>query len=121
MGTAVVLLALFIIAVYALKGTIKHFMGQGGCCGGGLAPERTKKKLKGEAVCSYLLKIEGMHCEHCRSSVENALNGMEGVAVRVNLKKGEALVRASRQVEKAEMEEAVKRAGFALTDMEQRS
>lgn len=118
MSTAIILLALFIIAIYALKGTIKHFMGQGGCCGGGSVPKKKKKKLTQPVAAAYLVKIEGMHCDHCKTSVENALNELEGVTAEVHLKQGEALVQASRRVEASEIEDAVKKAGFSVSSVE---
>ena len=41
------------------------------------------------------LKIEGMTCQHCVSHVTEALEGVPGVAAaKVNLKKGEAVVKS---------------------------
>jgi copper chaperone len=41
------------------------------------------------------LKIEGMTCQHCVSHVTEALEGVAGVAsAKVNLKKGEAVVKS---------------------------
>ena len=45
-----------------------------------------------------LLAIEGMTCEHCQARVEKALNGIEGVQAKVNLKHKEATVTLSRDV-----------------------
>lgn len=44
-----------------------------------------KKKIK-------IIKIGGMDCEHCVMAVESALNAIEGVRAKVNLKKGIATV-----------------------------
>ena len=35
MGTAVILVVLVIIVVFAVRSGIKHGKGEGGCCGGG--------------------------------------------------------------------------------------
>ena len=42
----------------------------------------------------YTKKFEvgGMHCEHCKNRVEEAVNDIKGVAGRVDLKKGELTV-----------------------------
>lgn len=40
------------------------------------------------------IKIEGMDCMHCVMSIESALNAMEGVKAKVNLKKGIAVVKS---------------------------
>lgn len=118
METAIVLLVLFIIGIYAVRGSIKHFMGQGACCGGGSAPKKKKKKLSRPVQAAYVVKVEGMHCNHCKISVENALNDLEGVLARVNLEKAEANVQASGEVAPAEIKEAVKKAGFAVKSIE---
>lgn len=34
-------------------------------------------------------KVEGMHCEHCKNRVEEVANGIQGIAGRGDLKKGE--------------------------------
>ena len=32
---AIILLVVVLVMIYAVKGTIKHFKGEGACCGGG--------------------------------------------------------------------------------------
>ncbi|MCH5276191.1 MAG: heavy-metal-associated domain-containing protein [Lachnospiraceae bacterium] len=119
MGTAIILVILFVIALFALKGTFKHLSGQGDCCGGSRDPLPKKKRIKRiEAVTDvYLVKIDGMHCNHCKESVENALEELEGVTVKVHLKKGEALVQAAGNLEEGIIREAVKKAGFSVIDI----
>lgn len=117
MSTAIVLLVLLLIGIFAIKGSIKHFRGQGGCCGGGPAPKRAKKRLKAPVQAVYRIKIEGMHCAHCQAAVERALNELDGAAAKVNLKRNEARVRAVRQMENIEMEAAVKEAGYTAVSI----
>lgn len=120
MGTAIVLLILFVIAIYALKGMLKHMSGQGDCCRGSSDPfpKRKRKKPAAEATNIYTVKIDGMHCNHCKESVERALEELEGVTARVYLKKGEALVQAVGSLEENMIKEAVKKAGFSVTDIQ---
>lgn len=61
------------------------------------------------------LKIEGMMCDHCRSYVEKALNGVEGVTATVDLKAGVAQCQFSGNVESALLEKAVIDAGYKVT------
>ena len=64
------------------------------------------------------LKIKGMMCEHCKAHVEEALKGVEGVtSVRVDLSNGTAEVEGS--AAKEAMEEAVKNAGYEVTDIKE--
>ena len=63
----------------------------------------------GERVRIY--KIEGMNCSHCRSTVEKAITGVEGVeSVDVNLSEGLAKVYGN--VSEDKIIEVVKLAGF---------
>lgn len=42
---------------------------------------------------TYIIKVEGMNCSHCRANVENAIKSVAGVTkVEVSLERGEALV-----------------------------
>lgn len=42
---------------------------------------------------TYIIKVEGMNCNHCRANVENAIKSVAGVTkVEVSLEHGEALV-----------------------------
>ncbi|MBO5155517.1 MAG: SO_0444 family Cu/Zn efflux transporter [Prevotella sp.] len=42
---------------------------------------------------TYIIKVEGMNCNHCRANVENAIKSVAGVTkVEVSLERGEALV-----------------------------
>ncbi len=47
---------------------------------------------KGEGKMQKIMTIEGMSCMHCAARVENALNALEGVKARVELKKKRAIV-----------------------------
>ena len=52
-----------IIAVFiGLKESVKHFRGEGGCCGGSsIKPNR--KKLTGKIIATYTFVVDGMHCQ----------------------------------------------------------
>ena len=62
------------------------------------------------------LKVTGMTCGGCTSSVTNALNAVNGVAdVAVSLSAGEAVVQYDERVTSAEkLESAVKIAGYGV-------
>ena len=64
-----------------------------------------------------LLAIEGMTCEHCQARVEKALNGIEGVQAKVNLKHKEATVTLSRDVPDEEFSKVVEDAGYKLVSV----
>ncbi len=67
-------------------------------------------KVKGEKTHPY--KITGMSCNGCRSSVEKALNEVEGVTkASVNLEKGEAVIEMEKPIEIESFQEALKNSG----------
>lgn len=59
----------------------------------------------------------GMHCEHCRLSVADALSALDGVATKVRLADGTAIVAYERPVSDEELIRAVESAGFEVTDI----
>jgi len=60
-----------------------------------------------------VIAVEGMHCEHCKTSVEKALSAVEGVSsASVDLKKKTATVVLSAPVEDKALTEAIAAAGF---------
>ncbi|MCR4572895.1 MAG: heavy metal translocating P-type ATPase [Lentisphaeria bacterium] len=62
---------------------------------------------------TVVLKVRGMHCEHCVRYVTEALQGVEGVAsVAVSLEGKSAVVKLSHPVPREQLIEAVKNVGF---------
>jgi copper chaperone CopZ len=63
------------------------------------------------------LKITGMHCQGCASSVEKALKGVKGVsAAKVDLAANQASVDYDpAKTDSKAMAEAVKKAGFSAS------
>ncbi len=116
MGNAVIIGILLVVGFFALRSAAKHFRGEGGCCGGGSVP-RQKKSVR-DVRFRKKLKIEGMHCENCKNSVEKAINAIDGAAARVDLGRGTALVKLDRPVEDAVLVEAVEKAGFHVSAVE---
>ncbi len=63
-----------------------------------------------------ILTVEGMHCEHCKASVEKALSAVAGVSsTKVDLGKKTATVSLSGDVSDAVLNEAVAATGFQVT------
>lgn len=98
MGTVIVGLILIMTAIFALRGTLKHMSGKGGCCGGGSQPKVRKEKLK-KVKETKIFKIEGMSCDNCRKRIENELNSMDQVNAKVSLKRKEAVVKLGTDIE----------------------
>ena len=46
MADTIIILVVVVILIFALKGSIRHFRGEGACCGGGSGSVKTKKAKK---------------------------------------------------------------------------
>lgn len=123
MVDAIIILVVVIILIFALKGSIKHFRGEGACCGGGSGSVKTKKAKKktldGPVVGRRTIRISGMHCQNCVNSVTNALNDIEGVSAKVRLKDNSAEVSYDRPVDISALKQAVEKAGFQVVSISQ--
>lgn len=119
MGNVIVVVALVLIIVFAVKSSAKHFRGEGGCCGGG-GDSITKKdipvkKLDGTKLGEMTVFISGMHCDHCVASVTKAINRIDGASAHVILKKNKAVVSYDREVSEEAVRNAVEAEGFQVT------
>ena len=118
MVDAIIVLIVIVLLIFALKGTLKHFKGESPCCGGGsglIKTEIEEKVLDHPAIGKKTVKISGMHCEHCVNAVTNALNEIDGVVAKVTLKSNSAEVSYDREINEADLKNAVKKAGYEVT------
>ena len=118
MSDVIIILILVVILGFAVKSSIKHFKGEGACCGGGSGQVKTKrpkkKKLDGPVIGTRTIKISGMHCQNCVNSVTRALNSLDGVSAKVSLRDNSAEVSFDRSVEEDRLRRAVEDAGFEV-------
>ena len=106
--------ALIVVGILSGK---KHFKGEGGCCGGGNAPEPIPEKKLGNVIGTKIVLVDGMTCEHCKNWVEKSINNIDGAAGKVNLKKSEAVVLMEREVSDAEIRAAIENAGYKVREI----
>ena len=111
-----IVVALLAILAFAMIRAKKHFKG-GGCCGSGGNTIRDKKSLTDPKIGEKVLTVEGMHCENCEIRVENALNRLDNVVCKVNLKKKTATVSYSTEVADNLLKETVERLGYEVTNI----
>ena len=104
------------ITVLSLLRAKKHF--KGGCCSSGSNTIRDKKTLSAPKIGEKIMRIEGMHCENCAIRVENALNRLDGVLCRVNLKKKLATVSYSKEVADEVLKETVEKIGYTVASIQ---
>lgn len=117
MENTIIICILLIIIVFAVLRTRKHFKG-GGCCGSGNSTVRSNKKLTDPKLGEKIVQIEGMHCENCQNSIENALNRLDGVVCKVNLKKKTAVVSYSKTVSDETVIEIIEKLGFTVVNIQ---
>lgn len=114
----IIILLVIVLLGFALRGSIKHFKGEGSCCQTSSSlldeAEDRPKFLDGPVIGSKTLKIGGMHCEHCVSNVRNALNSIDGVVADVDLEDSTARVSYDRSIDETDLKNAVKKAGYEV-------
>ena len=116
---AVIVLLVIVVLMFALKGTVKHFRGEGACCCGGGSSSRTipEKKLAGPKQGEKVMQITGMHCEKCVATVTKAINKIDGASAKVSLKKGQAVISYDRKLDNGVLRGAVEAQGFVVTEI----
>ena len=123
MADTIIILVVVVILIFALKGSFRHFRGEGACCGGGSGSVKTKKvkkkTLDGPVTGQRTIRISGMHCRNCANSVTNALNAIDGVSSKVSLKDNTAEVSFDRTVDDADLKQAVEKVGFEVVGISQ--
>ena len=116
----IVVLIVVVLLGFALKGSIKHFKGDSPCCGGGggtVVLDIPDKKLDKPVLGKKVLKISGMHCEHCVKAVTEAINKVDGASAKVNLSENEAVVSYDRELDEEQLRSAVTKAYDKLEEM----
>lgn len=67
-----------------------------------------------------IIEIEGMSCEHCQNRVEKALNAIEGVEAKVELKKNRAVVNVKDDINDQKLKSVVEEAGYEVTSISEK-
>ena len=115
MVDAIIIGIVVVLLWFALKGSMKHFKGDGSCCGGSHKNlDVEEKKLKYPIIGKKVLKIEGMHCDHCAKQVMDAINKIDGVSAKVDLQSQTATIFYDREINDNELYQAVKSAGYHI-------
>ena len=113
----IILIIVAVLLLIALYGSIRHFKGEGPCCGGTSSRKSQEKQLMRPVIGRKSLRISGMYCENCADHVARALNAIEGVSANVSLKEGKATVSYDRKISDAQLRQAVEAAGYHVSDI----
>lgn len=116
MENIIIIGLLAVIVVFALLRFRKHFAG-GGCCGSTSTDLRSKKKLTEPKIGEKMFTVEGMHCEKCQNKVEHAVNNLDGVVCKVNLKKKTATISYSEEVSDDALKAIIEKLGYQVTSI----
>ena len=103
MENFIIIAAVAVVVALAVRASVKHFRGEGGCCGGGAYKADTKT-----------FRVEGMHCQNCVNRVMEAVNSLEGVSGTVRLKQGRLTVSADHAIDEGAIRRAVEQAGYTV-------
>lgn len=106
----IIIAVLLVLIAVGIRSGIKHFKGEGGCCGGGTYKAR-KKKLD-NVMGKRTFEVEGMTCQHCQNRVQEAVNSIDGASGVVKLKRGIVVVSMSRKIEDEVIKNAIEKAGY---------
>ncbi|MCR5404648.1 MAG: heavy-metal-associated domain-containing protein [Butyrivibrio sp.] len=116
MSNAIIITVLLIILFAAVKGSLKHFKGEGGCCGGGgSVVEEPDKKLDGPVIKTSIYKIEGMTCVNCTNRVKRAINRIDGASASLNLRKKQAVVQFDKDIDDSILISEIEKLGYKVT------
>lgn len=113
MGTFIISAIIAFIVVVSIISSVKHFKGEGSCCGGGDDPEPRHKKIK-DVKYTKEFSVEGMTCKHCKARVEAAVDDVDGVAGKVDLKRGIATVSYAWDVDDEKIKKSIEDAGYSV-------
>lgn len=119
MGNAIIIAALILIAVFAVRSYCKKL--KQGCCGGG--GDQTAKTGPEDRDIShypytYRIGIEGMTCKNCEARMENALNRQDGYYAQISLKKKGGILRAKAPVSRDDVRVLTAKTGYTLSEFE---
>ena len=120
MANIIIILIVIVLLGFALKGTFKHMKGESPGCGGGggsIILDIPDKKLDNPVLGKKVLKISGMHCEHCAKAVTEAINKIDGASAKVKLSENEAVVSYDRELDEEQLKRIVKDAGYRVVSI----
>lgn len=117
MENIIIIGILVILVLYGIRSSMKHFKGEGGCCGGGSTPVKKQRKKLKHVIAQKTVIIEGMTCDQCKNRVEKSINELDGAAAKVNLKKKMAVVSLEQDISDEKIREVIEKAGYKVIEI----
>lgn len=112
MENFIIISVVLVVIALGIGSAVKHFKGQGGCCGGG--GYKPKKKKLSNVLYEKTFVVKGMHCDNCKNRVEEIVNDIKGVAGKVDLKKETLTVSYAEEVSDDLIKARILRAGYTV-------
>ena len=113
----IIIIGIVVVMIFfGIRSGMKHFRGEGGCCGGSAPVKKQKKKLD-KVIAQKVVVVEGMTCEHCKNRVEKCINEIDGAAAKVNLKKGKVVVSLAKDVSDDQIRMVIEKAGYGVVEI----
>lgn len=118
MATGIIIAALAVICVFAVKSYMKKVAH--GCCGAGSDDVKAAEKKTDLSEYKYKMTvgIGGMHCKNCAERIANALN-RQGLYAEVDFKSGTAEVYSTAPVSDFTIRQTVIGLGYTVERTEE--
>ena len=118
METYIIIAVIILILGISVFTTIRRMKNKSCCSGGGSKTLKEHKKLTEPVIMKKIIKIDGMHCDNCKTSVERRIERLEGALCTVNLAKKTATVKLSREISDKELTDIVTSLDFTVLQIE---
>ena len=113
MSTAIVIIIVLAVFVFALRSTVNHFRGKGsGCCGS--ADYKARKKRLAHVAARRRFHVEGMMCQNCVNRVMEQINSIPGASAAVDLRRGTVTVSMESEMPDSLFVSAIEKAGYEV-------
>lgn len=113
MATAIILLIIMVIVIFAVKNSLLHFKGEGGCCGHSTGTPQTKE-LQNKIIGSVEISVSGMHCDNCAKKLTDRLQSIEGISAKVDLAKSNAIISYDQPIDMQQVYSIIENAGYKI-------
>ena len=112
----IIIIAILAVAVFfASRSAVKHFKGEGSCCGGGSGVKLIKPKKLDNVLAVKTIRIEGMMCEHCEKRVRDALEAFPEIEnAEPNYISGRVRLTLSGEADLKKIRKAISAAGYKM-------
>ncbi|MDO4482447.1 MAG: heavy metal-associated domain-containing protein [Bacillota bacterium] len=107
---------LSIMMILGMRSAVKHFKGEGECCGGSSVVKAKRKRLK-NIIRQRVIIIDGMTCINCKNRIEAALNNPDGVSARVKLNRKTAVVSMEKEVSDEQLRNIIENLGYRVIEI----